>query len=179
MHLQWMRFRASLMAVAALSLLSLGMNLQADDTVKPVKKRVPLQIPAAAPKARVQPKLVSPRAVTSTTISEVVAQDVTIPAGGSQQFYAQSDFSGAEVASLGFYATTDQDLSKTTYLVWWAPAGAPNYVVADYLQGGNFAFLNSGGSQVAIYGNQLMIEMRNTGNQPVTITQITAYAVAH
>lgn len=151
-----------------------GTGLHAADPATPRKKET-----AHAPKARVTPKLASPKAVNSTTISEVVAQNITLDPGTSQQFFAQSDFSGAEKVSLGFYTTSDQDLSATNYLVWWSPPGAANYVVADVLFGNQFAFLNSGGANVNTYGNQLMIEVRNGGTDPVSISQITAYAVAH
>lgn len=168
MYIQITPFRAITLALV------LGMSLHAQ---KPTTARD--RPTAHAPRPRVTPKVTtSPSALTSTTISEVVAQNVTLAGGASQQFFAQSDFSGADKVALGFYATTDQDLSGTTYLVWWAPPGAPNYVVADYLLGNQFAFLNSGGVQVVPYGNQLMIEVRNTGTDPVTISQITAYAVA-
>jgi hypothetical protein len=137
---------------------------------------------AVAPKAtnapRIRPKSVGSRAVTSTTISELLAKDLTLQPGESKQLYAESDFSGTESVALGFIGPNDQDFTNTNYLVWWGPANAPSYVVSDYLQGEYFSFLNSGGSQVTTYGNELMIEVRNDGKIPVTFSQITAYAVA-
>jgi hypothetical protein len=149
------------------------LSLAAEESTATRKKEV-----AVAPKATATPKAISPQAVLSTTITEVLAQGVTLQPGASQQFFAKSDFSGADKVALGFYATSDQDLSMTNYLVWWAPAGAPQYVVTDYVSGKNFAFLNSGGWVAAPFGNQLMVEMRNNGTNAVTITQITTYAIA-
>lgn len=123
-------------------------------------------------------KALGPRAVNSTTIGEVLAKNVTLAPGASQKFFAQSDFTGTESVKIAFYAAADQDLSSTNYLVWWSVPDADNYAVSDYLQGKYFAFLNTGGAFVQTYGNQLLIEMRNDGKNPVTISQITLYAVA-
>jgi hypothetical protein len=163
-------------ALLTTALLALGATLYGEATT--AKKKGPA--PAVAPHTVVRsPRSLSPRAVTSTTISEVLATNLTMQPGTSQQFFAKSDFTGVEQVSLAFYAAPDQDISATNYLVWWAIPDAPNYAVSDYLQGQDFAFLNSGGAVVATYGNQLMIEMRNNGTKPVTLSQITVYAVAH
>ena len=161
-------------ALITTALLALGATLSGEETTTTKKKG-----PALAPRVVRSPKSLSPRAVTSTTISEVLATNLTMQPGTSQQFFAKSDFTGVEKVSLAVYASPDQDISPTNYLVWWAIPDAPNYTVSDYLPADNFAFLNSGGAVVATYGNQLLVEVRNNGTKPVTITQITVYAVAH
>jgi hypothetical protein len=170
MQIQRTRFQ-----VLSVALLALGMNLRAEEPAAPRKKEA---ASSAAPKVSLSAKLLSPKAIASTTIFELVAQNVTLQPGGSQQFYTQSDYTGVDKVALGFYAATDQDLSATNYLVWWAIPGASSYVVGNYVPGNTFPFLNTGGVQLATFGNQLMVEMRNNGTKPVTITQITAYAIA-
>ncbi len=152
--------------------LAMGTRVHGQETAATKKER------ALAPVAKRAPKILSPQALTSTTISEVLATNLTLQPATSQQLFAKSDFSGVEKVQLGFYAAPDQDISVTNYLVWWAIPDAPNYGVTDYLEGQNFAFLNSGGAYVATYGNELMVEVRNNGTKPVVITQITAYAIA-
>jgi hypothetical protein len=161
------------LGAATLVLLTLGMSLQADDSTALKKKDT-----AHSPKARVMPKTTSSQG-TGTTISEVVTQNLMLTPGTSQQVYAQSDFTGADKVSIGVYTTTDQSLLNTSYLIWWAIPNAPNYMVADTLLGSTFDFLNTGGAQLPTYGNQLMIEIRNNGTDPVTIGQVTVYAIAH
>ncbi len=171
MTVQLTRFRSVALAALACGMVVFG----AEDLAVPGKKQA---APAPAPKVTVTRNVVSPQSLASTTLYELLAQNVTMAAGASQQFYAQTDYTGVEQVSLGFYAAADQDLSNTTYLVWWAIPGASSYMVGNFLQGKLFPFLNTGGAQVPTYGNQLMIEMRNNGTTPVTITQITSYAIA-
>jgi hypothetical protein len=173
------RFRTVLI-LTGLSLLALAINilmpgtsLRAENSAAPKKRET-----VHGPRVRTAPKLLSPKAINSTTITEIIAQNVTLAPGDDQQFYAQSDFSGVDRVNLAFYATPDQDLSKTNYLVWWAVPNAANYSVVDYVQGQYFAFLNSGGATLLPYGNQLLIEARNNGTQSATISQITVFGVA-
>jgi hypothetical protein len=151
--------------------LALGLGCQAEEPAVVNKKKDTARSP------KVTARDTTPT-LPSLTLYELLAQNVTLAAGASQQFFAKTDFTGVGKVNLGFYATPDQDLSSTNYLVWWAIPGAPSYVVVDYLQGKNFAFLNSGGASVLPFGNQLMVEIRNNGTQPVTISQVTAFAVA-
>jgi hypothetical protein len=168
MKIRFMRY-----GVAVLALLALGLTLRAEDQDSPKKKEA-----SQGSKAGIKPKVISPLAVNSTPIAEVVAQNVTIPAGTSQKFFAQSDFTGADKVAIGVYTTTDQNLGMTAYEVWWAGAGYPYYVTADYIDGKLFHFANTGGAQVTAYGNQLLIIVDNNGTAPVTIAQITVYATA-
>ena len=87
----------------------------------------------------------------SLTLYELLAQNVTLAAGASQQFFAKTDFTGVGKVNLGFYSTPDQDLSSTNCLVWWAIPGAPSYVVADYLQGKKMADLAPRGLTIKVY----------------------------
>ena len=64
------------------------------------------------------------------------------------------------------------------FQVWWAFPGLPFYVLADVIQGKNFNYINTGGASVAPYGNELMIWVQNNGTADVTITSISAYAIA-
>jgi hypothetical protein len=165
--------RLTRLGAMTLTVVALGMTLRAEESVAHKKKEA-----AHAPRAQAGVKAVSPQTLSSTTLSELLVNNFTLAPGASQQVFAKTDFSGADKVQIGFYGANDQDFSKTAYLVWWAPPGAPNYVVADYIQGSDFSFLNSGGVQLVPYGNQLMIEFRNNGSAPVTYIQVTAYAVA-
>lgn len=157
----------------ALAVMALGVTLRAEDVDSPKKKEA-----AQGSRTGIKPKMLSPLTVNSTSIAEVVAQNVTIAAGTSQKFFAQSDFTGADKVSIGVFTTSDQNLSLTGYEVWWAQSSYPYYVTADYIDGKLFHFSNTGGAQVATFGNQLLIIVDNNGTAPVTIAQITAYAVA-
>jgi hypothetical protein len=168
-----MKIRLMRYGAAALAVLALGVILRAEDADSPKKKEA-----AQGSKAGIKPKMISPLTINSTPIAEVVAQNVTIPAMTSQKFFAQSDFTGADKVAIAVYTTTDQNLGMTGYEVWWAGSGYPFYVTADYIDGKLFHFANTGGAQVAAYGNQLLIVVDNNGTAPVTIAQITVYATA-
>jgi hypothetical protein len=157
----------------ALAFVALGMTLNAEDPATRKKTT------AEAPKARPIAKSISPATVSSTALSEMIASNLTLAPGADQFVYAKTDFTGADDIRIGFYADASQDLSKTKYVTWWAIPNNASYNAADYWDGTSFAYLNSGSFQVSTFGNQFALEIKNTGTNPITFTQITLWANAH
>jgi hypothetical protein len=174
MRIHFVQFRALTLAVLALTTTLRAEDFNASKNSDAPKKKVA----AESPKVQSAPKPVSPKAVTSTALSETLATNITVAPGTDQFIFAKTDFTGADTVRFGFYAATTQDLSKTNYVVWWAIPNATQYAAADSWAGTTFYYLNTGSYQVSTFGNQLGIDLINNGTAPVTYTQVTVWANA-
>jgi hypothetical protein len=112
--------------VLTLAALAVVMTLRAENS-EPQKKQQAVE----SPKVQPAPKAVSPEVILSTALSETVATNLTLATGTDQFIYAKTDFTGVDTVSIGFYAANTQDLSKTTYVTWWAIPNNTNYSAAD------------------------------------------------
>jgi hypothetical protein len=168
MYIRFTQFRALTLAV-----LALGTTLRAEDSEAPKKKPS-----VEAPKVQPAPKVISPKVVFSTALSEMLATNLTVAPGAYQSLTAKTDFTGADNVNLGFFGANGQDFTKTTYTIWWAIPNSPSFVATFFYDGSNFAFTNSGGFDVYTFGNQLMVGIQNNGTNPVTYSVVTAWANA-
>jgi hypothetical protein len=55
--------------------------------------------------------------------------------------------------------------------------GADWFTSQDVISGEEFYWMNQGGGVVSVYGPELRIELRNDSDTPLTINQLTVYAV--
>jgi len=118
-------------------------------------------------------------AITSSPILENLATVVTIAANASALFQATSDFTGAD--KVGFSVTTLSDpssrMTNVRFGIAWAAPGNW-FVLTDMVLGSTFYYFDHGAATVPVYGPALKIAVFNDGSIPVTITQLSVYAVA-
>ncbi|HWQ53118.1 MAG TPA: hypothetical protein VN442_05500 [Bryobacteraceae bacterium] len=114
-----------------------------------------------------------------TTVTEVLAKSFAVDAGGSRSFDSAGDYSGAQFVSIAIEAPTDVNIGTENFrvIVWWAVPDAEWYTAQDVFSGTTFYFSNQGGMVLPVYGSELRIEIRNDGDQAVSINQVTLYAV--
>jgi hypothetical protein len=115
----------------------------------------------------------------ANVIAEVLGKGVALGAGESKSFDATSDFSGVERISIAVEAPSGQDVANANFriIVWWSMPGADWFTSQDVISGEEFYWMNQGGGVVSVYGPELRIELRNDSDTPLTINQLTVYAV--
>ncbi|MCL4402757.1 MAG: hypothetical protein M1436_08865 [Acidobacteria bacterium] len=159
---------------AALLFLTFSVALPAKDTVpKPGRRQVVRRTAKSSKTDR--------RLAASSVIAELLGKNFTIEANGSKVLDSAYDFGGAEGASIAVAAPEDVDIAndKLNIQVWWAVPDAEWYVLQDTISGANFHFANQGGGVVPVYGSYLRVVITNDGENPVSVDQVTVYAVVH
>lgn len=118
-------------------------------------------------------------AITSTTMREVIASEVTIAANGNAIFQSTLDFSGADKVGMAVTTLSDSNstMTKVRFGVAWAAPG-DWYVLTDMVLGSGFYFIDHGGATVPVYGPFLKVIVFNDGTTPVRITQLSVNTVA-
>ncbi len=160
--------------IIPLATLALMLSPAAVPAEKPREKK-----PVSQPAARAAKSRLARRAAAGSGLSELLAKDFTVPGKESKSFDAQADFTGAQFVSIAVEAPGESDIGteKFRIIVWWGMPGADWYTAQDVLSGQDFYFANQGGAVVPVYGPDLRIEVVNDSESPVSINQLTIYAV--
>ncbi|MBI4904014.1 MAG: hypothetical protein HY820_10295 [Acidobacteria bacterium] len=140
------------------------------------RQKMAAEAPArgSAPRAAVSGES---RSAASNIVNETIGQNFSVDAGKSARITAKADFSGAERASFGVYADPSANITKLRIAIWWGNAETSAYAVHAFITASGFFYTNTGAGQVAVGGPNLIVDVINEGDTPVTIQQLTVYAV--
>jgi hypothetical protein len=118
-------------------------------------------------------------AVSSTTLRETLAKNVTIAANDYAAFEWGADLSGADKVGISLTTLGDPSSRLTKVRIGVAFAAPGDwYILSDVILGSSLYFLDHGGVTVPVYGPFMKLIVFNDGTTPVQITQLAAYAVA-
>jgi hypothetical protein len=114
----------------------------------------------------------------SFTVSDTWTS-ITVAAGASYKLTSTNDYTGSEQVSIAIECPTAVSLQNVGITVWWGIPIAPFLTLTDVVAGSGFLLKNMGGGSVSVYGNQIMLQVVNTGTTAISCDQVTTYAVVH
>jgi hypothetical protein len=103
---------------------------------------------------------------------------VTVAPGPYHLLTTTQDYTGAETLRVAIECPSSVNLKPVGIGVWWAVPNS-NFTATDAILASGFLLQNMGGAVTQVYGNQLQLQVINTGSSPISCDQVTAYAVVH
>jgi hypothetical protein len=104
--------------------------------------------------------------------------NITIPAGAAINLDSQLDYSTTDTVRVTF-RSAGADLGNLVVSAYWAIPQVDLFGVAEVVAGNSFPYLNAGGATFNTYGSILRVQVKNTGNAPMVLAQVLAFARVH
>lgn len=117
------------------------------------------------------------RAATAEPKNYELHKDVVVEAGKSVVLDSEIDYSTLDAVAVSLRTVADSPADVTDLVVQaaWSVPEADQYNVAESKSGKTFLFTNTGGVVFLVYGSQMRLILRNTGEHTVKLHQVIVF----